>query len=127
SSEQSEIGMSSVVDTWLVVRELEQVGERNRIIYVLKSRGMAHSNQVREFLMTKHGIELADVFLGSTGLVTGSARLAQAAVEREAGVARHAEVGQTEQQLERKRQLMEAQIAALQSEFEAEARALLHA
>jgi circadian clock protein KaiC len=77
-------GMSSLVDTWLLLRNVESNGERNRLLFVLKSRGTAHSNQVREFVLTDHGIELVEVYVGAAGMLTGSARLAQEAVERDA-------------------------------------------
>ena len=74
--------MTSLVDTWLLVKTMEGNGEHNRVLYVLKSRGMAHTNQIREFLLTDHGIELADVYVGPQGVLTGSARQAQEAKER---------------------------------------------
>ena len=70
-----DVDISSLIDTWLFVRDLEIGGERNRGLYVVKSRGMAHSNQIREFRLTNHGIELLDVYVGSEGVLTGSARL----------------------------------------------------
>ena len=79
---QTELGVSSLMDTWLSLRNLESNGERNRGLYVLKSRGMNHSNQIREFLLTDHGVELVDVYLGAEGILTGSARLSQEARER---------------------------------------------
>src|SRR5579862_2603163 len=75
--EQTEVAVSSLVDTWLLLRDLERDGERDRGLYVLKSRGMSHSNQIREFKLTSQGIELRDVYLGAGGFLTGSARLAQ--------------------------------------------------
>src|SRR5215210_4585147 len=75
--EQTEVGVSSLMDTWLLVRQNEVSGERNRTLYVLKARGMAHSNQLREVLVTDEGIRLVDAYLGSEGALTGSARLAQ--------------------------------------------------
>ena len=78
---------TSLVDTWLLVKTMEGNGERNRVLYVLKSRGMAHSNQIREFLLTDQGIELADVYVGPQGVLTGSARQAQEAQERSDGAA----------------------------------------
>lgn len=75
--EDSQVGVSSLMDAWLLLRNIESDGERNRAIYVLKSRGMAHSNQVREFVITGRGVELVDVFLGSQGVLTGRARLTQ--------------------------------------------------
>jgi circadian clock protein KaiC len=118
--EQSEIGVSSLIDTWLLVREVEMNGERARGMYILKSRGMAHSNQVREFLLTDHGIELVDVYLGVNGALMGSARLAQ-----EANLAVEAEVRKEDAKrramsLERKRKLIEAQIEALQADLAGE-------
>jgi len=72
--ESSEAGVSSLMDTWLTLQNIESRGEYNRIIRILKSRGMAHSNQIREFRLTDHGIELADVFVGEGGVLTGVAR-----------------------------------------------------
>jgi circadian clock protein KaiC len=80
----STLSVSSMVDTWLLLRNVESNGERNRLLFVLKSRGTAHSNQVREFVLTDHGAELVDVYVGAAGMLTGSARLAQQAAEREA-------------------------------------------
>ena len=70
-SEQTDVGVSSLMDTWLLLRDIEVGGERNRSMYILKSRGMAHSNQLREFLLTDHGVELVDVYLGPEGVLTG--------------------------------------------------------
>src|SRR6185437_15441957 len=78
--------IASLVDTWLLLKTLEGNGELNRTLYVRKSRGMAHSNQIREFLLTSHGIELADVYVGPQGVLTGSARQAQEAKEEADGV-----------------------------------------
>lgn len=75
--EKTEMGISSLMDTWLLVRNLESNGERNRGLYVLKSRGMPHSNQIREFILTDRGVELLDVYNGSAGVLTGTARLVQ--------------------------------------------------
>jgi circadian clock protein KaiC len=112
--------ISSLMDTWLLVRFLEGNGERNRGLYVLKSRGMAHSNQVREFVMTERGIDLLDVYAGPGGVLTGAARSAQEARERAEAAARRHEVERKKRDLERRRRLLEAKVAALQAEFEAE-------
>jgi circadian clock protein KaiC len=112
--------ISSLVDTWLLLRDVELGGERNRAIYVLKSRGMAHSNQIREFLLTAQGIELADVYLGPEGVLTGSARQAQEAREKASFVLRDQEIQGRQRELERKRDALEARIAALRKEFEVE-------
>jgi circadian clock protein KaiC len=118
--EQTGMEVSSLVDTWLLLRDIELGGERNRAMYVLKSRGMSHSNQIREFLLTDRGIELANVYLGAEGVLTGSARLTQEARERAAAVQRKEQVEAKQRELERKRDALEARIAALRKEFEAE-------
>jgi circadian clock protein KaiC len=118
--ESTDVGVSSLVDTWLFVRDIETNGERNRGLYVLKSRGMAHSNQIREFLITSKGIKLVDVYLGREGALTGTARLAQEARDREEAAARQLEEGQLQLQLERRRVAVEAQIRSLQQELAAE-------
>lgn len=119
SLEQTDLGISSLIDTWILLRDIELGGERNRGIYVLKSRGMAHSNQIREFLLTDHGIELQDVYIGPEGVLTGSMRLAQEARERAAALARKQEEERKRREFERRRSAIEAQIAALRGELEA--------
>jgi circadian clock protein KaiC len=118
--ESTEVGISSLMDSWLLVRDIEVSGERNRILYVLKSRGTAHSNQVREFLLTSEGVLLRDVYLGPGGVLTGSARAQQegrdAATERD----RLADLERREASLERKRRTLEAQVASLRAEVEGE-------
>lgn len=117
--EQSEVGVSSLMDTWLLLRDIELGGERNRVMYVLKSRGMAHSNQMREFLLTDQGIELQDVYTGPEGVLTGSMRLAQEARDKAAQIARGEEIEAKRRELERAAQAAEARIAAIRSEYEA--------
>ena len=121
SQEHTDVAISSLVDTWLLLRDVESSGERNRVLYVLKSRGMAHSNQIREFLLTDHGVELQNVYIGQGGVLTGSARLAQAAQEHATELARQQEIDLKKLALERKRKALEAQIALLQAEYESEA------
>jgi circadian clock protein KaiC len=118
--EHTDVAISSLIDTWLLLRDIESGGERNRGLYILKSRGMAHSNQISEFLITNHGIQLVDAYLGPQGVLTGSARLAQEAQEQAAQTARRQEVERLQRDLERKRQAMELEIAALRAGFEAE-------
>jgi circadian clock protein KaiC len=118
--EQTDIAISSLIDTWLLLRNIEIGGERNRGLYILKSRGMAHSNQIREFLLTDHGVELQDVYVGPSGVLTGSARLAQEAHEQATQTTREQEVERRKLVLERKRKAVEAQIAAMRAEFEAQ-------
>jgi circadian clock protein KaiC len=117
--EATEVGLSSIMDTWLLLRNIELGGERNRTLYVLKSRGMAHSNQLREYLITSEGIEVLDPYLGPD-VLTGSARLAQEARARAAKVAREQRVEGQKLTLQRKRRALEAHIARLRLEFEAE-------
>jgi circadian clock protein KaiC len=113
--------MASLVDTWLLLNTMEGNGERNRTLYVRKSRGMAHSNQIREFLLTSQGIELADVYVGPQGVLTGSARQAQEAKELSDGAARQEILEERRVSLERRRESVQAQTAALWREFEDEA------
>lgn len=120
SLESTGVDVSSVSDTWLLLRDIELGGERNRGMYILKSRGMAHSNQIREFLLTQRGIQLAEAYLGPEGVLTGSARLAQEARERAAAEQRRTDAERRQRQLDRKREAMEARIAAIRAEFEAE-------
>lgn len=108
------------MDTWLLLREIENNGERNRGLYVLKARGIGHSNQIREFLITDKGIELVDVYGGPAGVFTGSARVAQRASKEAAAVLRRQEMQLKQRDLERKRKVMEAQIMSLRAEFEAQ-------
>ncbi|MGC1377478.1 MAG: circadian clock protein KaiC [Anaerolineales bacterium] len=115
--EQTQVAVASLVDTWLLLRDIEIGGERNRGMYILKSRGMAHSNQIREFLLTDHGVELRDVYVGPSGVLTGSARLVQEAQEQAALMTRNQEVERRQIELERKRTTLEAQIVALRAEF----------
>jgi circadian clock protein KaiC len=116
--EKTDIGVSSLMDTWLLLRNLEQNGERNRGLYVIKSRGMAHSNQIREFVITDSGIELLDVYTGPGGVLTGASRIAQEARDRAEGLLRRQAIEARQRALERKRRSLEAQIALLTAEFE---------
>ena len=118
--ERTDAAISSLVDTWLVLRDLESNGERNRGLHVLKSRGMGHSNQVREFVLSQTGIQLTDVYVGPSGMLTGSARVAQEARERAEHVSLDEEAERQQLALECKRAALEGQIAALRAEFSAE-------
>jgi len=119
--EQTGVAISSLIDTWLLLRDIEIGGERNRGLVILKSRGMAHSNQIREFLLTDHGVELHDVYVGPQGVLTGSARLAQEAQEKAEKLTRQQETEHRQIVLGRKREALEAQIAAMSAEYEAQA------
>ena len=119
SIEQTDVGISSLIDTWLLLRDIEVNGERNRVLYLLKSRGMAHSNQVREFLITNDGINLVDVNRGPDGVLTGSARKVHEERERAQDLQRQQELTRKQRELERKRQAVEAQIAAMRADLAA--------
>ncbi len=117
--EDTEVGISSLMDTWILLRDIEIGGERNRGLYVLKSRGTAHSNQIREFQFTRDGIKLLDVYIGPGGVLTGSARLAQEAQEKSQAISRQQDIERNQREIERQRQIMESQVAALRAQFEA--------
>lgn len=120
TTEQTGIGISSLTDTWITLRDIELNGERNRGLYIIKSRGTAHSNQIREFIMTESGIDLLDVYTGAEGVFTGSARYAQEEKEKAQRVLRQQEIDRKRREIERKRQLLEASIADLKLSFESE-------
>jgi circadian clock protein KaiC len=121
---KTDMGVSSLMDTWILLQNLEGNGERNRGLYILKSRGMAHSNQIREFALTDQGIELREIYLGPEGVLTGSARAAQEAKEKAAAQVRREVIERKQHELERKRQALEAQILSLRAQFESEAEEL---
>jgi circadian clock protein KaiC len=118
--DRADAAISPLVDTWLVLRDLETNGERNRGLHILKSRGMASSNQVREFVVTDAGIQLTDVYIGPSGMLTGSARVSQEARERAERVSLNEEAERQQLALECKRAALDGQIAALRAEFSAE-------
>jgi circadian clock protein KaiC len=120
SVEETEIGVSSLIDTWLQVRDMESRGERNRAIYVIKSRGMSHSNQVREFLITDHGIQLLPVRSGPGGVLIGSARIDEASEEAARAMARRQETERKRRALRRKRTAIDGRIAELRADLAAE-------
>ena len=116
--EATEQNISSLIDTWILLRDIELGGERNRGLHVLKSRGTAHSNQVREFVLTGQGVEFRDVYVGPEGVLTGSMRLAQEARERSATEGRQQKIASKRRELDHKRQALAAQLAALRTGFE---------
>jgi len=116
--ESSDVGISSLIDTWLLLRDIELNGERNRGMYVLKSRGMANSNQIREFILTNHGVKLREAYIGPSGVLTGSARVAQEALENAEVLTHKLDIEHKKRELERKRKALEAQIASLNADFE---------
>ena len=118
--QQSEAAMSSLMDAWVLLQDYEGNGERNRVLYVLKARGMAHSNQIREFLISNHGIDLVDAYIGASGVLTGSARVAQGSLEKAAVLSGQQEAARLKREVERKRAAIERQINGLRSDYESE-------
>jgi circadian clock protein KaiC len=106
------------MDTWLLLYNRESNGEHNRQLYVLKSRGMAHSNQVREFVLSSEGIKLREAYIGPEGVLTGSARLAQEAKEKAAQLLRQQEMSRRSREADRRRREISTQIAVLQAQLE---------
>jgi len=117
-NDQTDEGVSSLVDAWILIKDIEMNGERNRGLYVIKSRGMAHSNQVREFEITDKGLNLIDVYLGPDGVLTGSAREAQMLLEETGNVLLTHAAGRKDRELARKRKMLESKIESLRTEFE---------
>jgi len=117
--------ISSLIDTWIFLRDIEVNGERNRGIYILKSRGMNHSNQIREFLLTSDGIKLVDVYTGMDGVLTGSSRIAQEAKNNEELVMLRQEIDHTKRALDQRRKAMIAHIDSIKAEFEAQEEEIL--
>jgi len=125
AGEGTDVGISSIIDTWLLLRDVEAGGERNRVIYILKSRGMAHSNQLREFRLTSEGVQLVPAYVGPEGVLTGSARLTLEAREHTARLARDEEIDRLERELSRRRERLEAQVQELRRSFASEEEELL--
>jgi len=119
-TETSHVAISSLIDSWILLRDLECNGERNRSLYILKSRGMSHSNQVREFLITDKGVELVDVYSGAHGIVTGGARLSMLAQEKALDVKAQEEIELRHLAVESKRNILDAKIAEMRAEFAAQ-------
>lgn len=124
-SEETAIGISSLMDTWLLLRNIESNGERNRLLFILKSRGMAHSNQVREFVLSNAGIRLTDVYTASGSVLTGSARLvreaqdqAEETARRRRAAKRKAQLALKQHQISQQMELLQQQAAALEDEHQ---------
>ncbi len=114
----AEDSVSSLIDSWVSVRDMEGVGERNRGIFIIKSRGMGHSNQVREFVITSKGVQLLDVEFGPKGILTGTARRAHEIKRKVSKIRRQSEIERKDREIARKRRTLEANIEALKNEFE---------
>jgi circadian clock protein KaiC len=118
--QKDDAAMSSLVDAWLLLQDFEGNGERNRVLYVLKARGMSHSNQIREFLISDQGVDLVDAYIGPSGVLTGSARVVQEDLERATALASQQEADRRKRELERKREYIERQISGLRADYETE-------
>jgi circadian clock protein KaiC len=118
--ERTEVDISSIVDSWILLRDIELGGERNRAMYVLKSRGMSHSNQLCEFTLTDRGVDLLDTYMGPEGALTGSSRVSLEARERATALALRQEAERKERERQRKREALEAKILAMRKDFEVE-------
>ena len=119
--EETDVGVSSLIDTWIEVRDLELAGERNRTLYLLKSRGMSHSNQVRELIISEAGIQLAAVYSGPDGVLLGSAKTAEDQRRAREDRATQEDAKRAEKLLATKREALESQIAALRADYATEA------
>lgn len=118
--EETEVGISSLIDTWFQVRDIEIAGERTRGLYLVKSRGMGHSNQVREFLITSHGVDLIPVAVGPNGVLTGSARIHLEMEQRAQAIARQQEIERKQRALLRKSKSLDNQIESMRADLAAE-------
>lgn len=114
----AEESVSSLVDTWITVRDMEGIGERNRGLFIVKSRGMGHSNQVREFVITNDGIKLLEVEVGPKGILTGTARKSHQFDKEVSNIKLQNEISRKDREIARKRKVLEANIEALKNEFE---------
>ena len=115
--EATHLHVSSLMDTWMILKHIEGNGERNRAFSIVKARGIAHSNQLREFILTSQGIQLLDLYKGSEGVLFGSARVAQENREAASRVIRNEEIERRQRELDRKKRIMENEIAMLKEKF----------
>jgi circadian clock protein KaiC len=115
--EATDVGVSSLIDTWLLLRDIETQGERNRGLYILKSRGMAHSNQIREFLITSHGVQLVDMYVSGDGALVGSARVARETFDREREKLSGDAVRRLRMRKDERRRAYEADVAVRRAEL----------
>lgn len=117
--QNDDLGVSSLMDSWIKLQNMEANGERTRTLYVIKARGMSHSNQIREFLMSSGGIRLVDAYIGPAGVLTGTARLVQEAQEKAATQLRLHETERRLREVARRRSALERQMEELRASLEA--------
>jgi circadian clock protein KaiC len=115
--EATRMHVSSLMDAWIILKNIEGNGERNRAFSIVKARGLAHSNQLREFILTSQGIQLLDLYKGSEGVLFGSARVAQEKREAAGRIIRNEEIERRQRELDRKKRIMDNEIAMLKEKF----------
>jgi circadian clock protein KaiC len=115
--EPTEMHVSSLMDAWLILKNVEGNGERNRVFSIIKARGMGHSNQLREFVISDKGLQLLDLYKGTEGVLFGSARMAQESREAGDRLIRNEEIERKQRELDSKRLVMENEIALLRAKF----------
>ena len=125
--EKTQNAISSLMDTWILLKDIELNGERNRGMYVLKSRGMAHSNQIREFLITNDGLQLVDAYIGPGGVLTGTSRINQEAVETAEEQLRQQKLERLRRDLKRRENAMESRMQEIKDAFQSEKEEIEHA
>jgi circadian clock protein KaiC len=118
TNELTEESVSSLVDTWITLRDVEAVGERNRGLYIIKSRGMGHSNAVKEFVITDNGVNLLDTEIGPNGMLTGSAREAYRQTKSVQNAKKQKDLERRDREIGRKKRILEANIETMRTEFE---------
>jgi circadian clock protein KaiC len=116
-SAEIEAGITSLIDTWILVRNLEQNGERTRGLTVLKARGVKHSNQIREMILTNRGVTFAPIYVGPEGVLTGSARAAQDVLDKAANQAARKHAQLRKAVLTAKRKAIAAKTIEMESEY----------
>jgi circadian clock protein KaiC len=123
--EQSEVGISSLIDSWILLRNMEMGGERTRLLSILKSRGMAHNNRVREFVLSEKGVDLIDVYMGPEGILTGTFRAFQEAQDKNDAIKRRRSAELAKKLMKSKRMALEARIAELETQFVADTKEVM--
>ncbi len=120
AQDSGDMGLSSLMDCWVKLIPVEGNGEMNRTLYVIKARGMSHSNQVREYAMTASGIQMIEPYIGVDGVLTGSARMIQAQREQSEQLRRAEEHGRRQREIIRKRIALDRQIEEMRAALAAE-------
>jgi circadian clock protein KaiC len=112
--------VSSLVDVWIALQDIELNGERNRAVYILKSRGMRSSNQVREFIISDKGIEIVELMISPKGVVVGSARKSYELEREKEKISKKRDIIRKNKEIERKKNILDGKIKRLITQFEME-------